>query len=757
MFEDKGHEADEAGDHADRQEGERGSHDTKGDERTAGGEDHQLKDDAVVREARLIGAGDAERGEDKPAGESRREHPGLGERQPGDAEAEDQHASKDFIEFIRPIAHGLPEGEERGAEGDDLGVRGADDPEDEGEPRGRTHHREQASGVIFEGETCRLEFIQDDRDGAGEERDSDEPGELAGAVQAGLLARVQAGAKGQSEQGGNTDGHDPGPRIKVGPTLFDECEDTDRNDDHTQVQEGFDGAGPFGSGCRAGGAVALKRANPLGGGVVDHARFEPPFQVFFHVGHAHTVAGASSWNKDKRAHPGRLEGAGSPRRRQPGREQPGLSWTRRHHDDSEWPPSPQHLSPEPPVSRPLEDVRILDLTWVLAGPFASMILCDLGAEVIKVERPPFGDISRTTGPYQNGWSGYFFSINRGKRSVAIDLRSAEGKELFLRLVEHADVVMENFTPGTLQRLGIGYETLAARNPRIVLASISGFGQSGPYSQRPALDIVVQAMGGVMSITGEPGGNPVRPGASYGDLAAGMFAVIGVLSALHERERSGQGQAVDISMLDTQVTVMENAIMRYFVTGEVPGPLGTRHPSATPFQAFPTADGHIVIALGFGEENQWSLLCAILGVPEVIDDERFETGPKRTRNHAELEPVLARAFQQRTTAEWYEDLLAAGIPCGPVNTVAEVVRDEHIRERGMIQEVTHPVAGTIPIANSPVKMSRSEAGIKGPPPSLGEDTADVFGDLLGLTPAEVEALAIRGIVATRGGPDISTII
>ncbi|MCO5200957.1 MAG: CoA transferase [Chloroflexi bacterium] len=408
------------------------------------------------------------------------------------------------------------------------------------------------------------------------------------------------------------------------------------------------------------------------------------------------------------------------------------------------------------MSRPLEDVRILDLTWVLAGPFASMILCDLGAEVIKVERPPFGDISRTTGPYQNGWSGYFFSINRGKRSVAIDLQSAEGKELFLRLVEHADVVMENFTPGTLDRLGIGYEALATRNPRVILASISGFGQSGPYSQRPALDIVVQAMGGVMSITGEPGGNPIRPGASYGDLAAGMFAVIGVLSALHEREGSGQGQAVDISMLDTQVTVMENAIMRYFVTGEVPGPLGTRHPSATPFQAFPTADGHIVIALGFGEENQWSLLCAILGVPEIIEDERFETGPKRTRNHAQLEPILAKAFQQRTTAEWYADLLAVGIPCGPVNTVAEVVDDEHIRARRMIQEVTHPVAGTIPIANTPVRMSRSDSGIKGPPPSLGEDTLDVFGTLLGLTAEEVAALEGKGIVATRGGPDISRI-
>jgi len=409
------------------------------------------------------------------------------------------------------------------------------------------------------------------------------------------------------------------------------------------------------------------------------------------------------------------------------------------------------------MSRPLQDVRILDLTWVLAGPFASMILCDLGAEVVKVERPPAGDISRTTGPYQNGWSGYFFSINRGKRSVAIDLRQPEGKELFLRLVEQADVVMENFTPGTMARLGLDYDALSARNPRVILASVSGFGQSGPYSDRPALDIVVQAMGGMMSITGEPGGGPVRPGASYGDLTAGLFAAVGVLGALHERQRSGRGQAIDISMLDCQLAVMENSIMRYFVTGEVPGPLGTRHPSATPFQAFPTADGHIVVALAFGEENQWGLLCAMLGVPELIDDERFETGPKRTRNHALLEPLLNEAFRKRRTSEWYADFLAAGIPCGPVNNVRDVVEDEHVKARGSIKPVTHEVAGTIPIVDTPVRMSRSETGIAGPPPSMGADTAAVLRDWLGMSDAEVEALAAAGIVATSGGPDLARIL
>ncbi len=408
------------------------------------------------------------------------------------------------------------------------------------------------------------------------------------------------------------------------------------------------------------------------------------------------------------------------------------------------------------MARPLEGIVVLDLTWVLSGPFASMVLCDLGAEVIKVERPPWGDIARTTGPYQNGWSGYFFSVNRGKRSIAIDLRGEEGRELFRRLAEKADVVMENFTPGTMERLGIGYETLAARNPRLIFASTSGFGQTGPYRERPALDIIVQAMGGIMSITGEPGRGPVRPGASLGDISAGLFTAIGILAALHERERSGKGQAIDVSMLDCQVSVLENAIMRYFVTGSAPEPLGTRHPSATPFQAFPTADGHLVIALSFGEENQWQLLCGLLGLPELVGDERFATSPRRTARHAELEPILEAAFRQRPTGEWLEELGALGIPCGPINTIPQVVADEQVRERGMIREVTHPRAGTIPIANTPFRMSRSESGIKGPPPDFGSDTAAVLGDLLGLSPADVAELEARGVVASSGGPDIGAI-
>lgn len=409
------------------------------------------------------------------------------------------------------------------------------------------------------------------------------------------------------------------------------------------------------------------------------------------------------------------------------------------------------------MARPLEGLTVLDLTWVLSGPFATMLLADLGAEVIKVERPPYGDVARTTGPYQNGYSAYFFSINRGKKSISINLGNAEGREVFLRLVEQADIVVENFTPGTMDRLQVGYNVLAERNPRVILASISGFGQTGPYRSRPALDIIVQAMGGVMSITGEAGGGPVRPGTSYGDITAGLFATVAILAALHEREQSGRGQSIDVSMLDCQVTVLENAITRYSVTGKAPERLGTRHPSATPFQAFPTSDGYLVVALGFGEENQWQLLCGTLGLTQLIGDERYETSARRTARHAELEPLMTAAFKERTTSDWLEELLALGIPCGPVNGIPDVVTDPQIEHRGMVREVSHPRAGTIPVANTPFRFSRSEAGMTGaPPPDVGEHTGAVLAERLAIGEAELARLVATGAVATEGGPDISNI-
>ena len=294
---------------------------------------------------------------------------------------------------------------------------------------------------------------------------------------------------------------------------------------------------------------------------------------------------------------------------------------------------------------PLSGLRVLDLSWVLAGPYCTMILCDLGAEVVKCERPPFGDVARTTGPLLDGESGYFFSVNRGKRSIAIDLKQEEGRELFLQLVPQFDVLVENFRPGTLERLGLGYERLAEVHPGLIYAAISGYGQTGPMRDRPALDVVIQGAGGVMSVTGEPDGTPLKPGLSLADIAGGLFGAVGILAALRERETSGRGQLVDISMLDCQLAVQENAFLRYHLTGQLPQPLGTRHSWAVPFQAFPTADGHIVVALAWGVPNQWALLCSELDAVELIDDPRFAEAHARSANHAELEPLLNEAFRK----------------------------------------------------------------------------------------------------------------
>ena len=394
---------------------------------------------------------------------------------------------------------------------------------------------------------------------------------------------------------------------------------------------------------------------------------------------------------------------------------------------------------------PLKGVKILDLTWVLAGPFASMVLCDLGADVIKVERPGVGDVARYTAPIVNGESCYFFSVNRGKRSLTLDLKSERGRDIFLRLVEKADVVMENFTPGTMERLGLGYPTLQERNPRLIYAATSGFGQTGPDRFRPALDVVVQGMGGIMSITGEPDGPPVRPGASLGDITGGLFTAIGVLAALQERERSGRGQMIDVSMLDCQISILENAFVRYFATGEVPKPLGTRHPVATPFQAFPTKDGYIVLALSWGVENQWELYCATIGRHDLIDDPRFDTPALRTEHHGELEPLLIEAMRKKTTAEWLREFDAIGLACGPLNNIPQAAEQPQVKARGMLVEVEHPVIGRLPLPDTPVKLSRTPGGIRGASPALGEHTDAVLRDLLALSDDEIADLRRSSVI------------
>jgi CoA:oxalate CoA-transferase len=394
---------------------------------------------------------------------------------------------------------------------------------------------------------------------------------------------------------------------------------------------------------------------------------------------------------------------------------------------------------------PLEDVKILDLSWVLAGPFCTMNLSDLGAEVIKLERPNVGDLARGNAPFIDGESSYFMSINRGKKSITIDLQTEKGKELFLELIKKVDVIIENFMPGTMKRLGLDYDAVKEHNPRIIYTSLSGFGQSGPHAQNRALDVIIQAAGGMMSITGETDGPPVKPGASIGDLTAGLFTAIGILSALHEREKSGKGQYIDISMLDCQLSILENAFARYFATGEIPKRLGTRHAVFTPFQAFETKDGYIVIAMVGGARNQWPLFCAIIGRLELMDDERYQTGASRTEHYDELIPILNEVLKTKTTDEWIKELSEVGIPCGPINNIAEVAADPQVEHRNMIIDVPHPKLGKVKMINTPVKLSRTPGKVLASAPELGQDTREILNRLLGLTDDEINELDQSGII------------
>jgi CoA:oxalate CoA-transferase len=396
------------------------------------------------------------------------------------------------------------------------------------------------------------------------------------------------------------------------------------------------------------------------------------------------------------------------------------------------------------MAGPLNGVRILDLTWVLSGPFATMVLSDLGAEVIKIERPKVGDIARGNGPYVNGVSTYFLSLNRGKKSVVLNLSSHQGKDIFLRLVRHADVVVENFVPGTMKKLGLDYEVLKEHNPRLIYAACSGFGQTGPYATKPALDIIIQSLGGIISTTGEPGRPPVKPGVSLGDITAGLFLSVSILAALQERHSSGQGQMIDISMLDCQLALMENAFVRYLATGEIPRPLGTRHPVSTPFQIFPTRDSYIAVATMGGAQDQWPVFCSIIGRLDIIDDDRFQTGWLRTQNYAALEPILNDAMKTRTTGEWLAEFEAVSIPCGPVNTIAQAVADPQVMAREMIVSVHHHKSGDFKVVNTPVKFSRTPCKVEVGAPELGEHTGTVLKEILGLNEQEIVHLQESGI-------------
>jgi CoA:oxalate CoA-transferase len=354
------------------------------------------------------------------------------------------------------------------------------------------------------------------------------------------------------------------------------------------------------------------------------------------------------------------------------------------------------------VPGPLNGVTVLDLTRVLAGPYCAMVLADLGARVIKIEVPGTGDDSRQVGPFINGKSAYFMSINRGKQSIALDLKAPADRAIFERLLARADVLIENYRGGTMEKLNYGFDVLHQRYPQLIYAACSGFGHSGPYKTRAAYDMVVQGMGGVISLTGHPGGPPTRVGTSVGDLAAGMFTAIGINAALYERRATGQGRKIDVSMLDSQVAILENAIARYAATGEIPGPLGARHATITPFAAFATKDGHIIIAAG--NDGLFAALAKALGHPEWASDPRFKTNPDRTAHHADLTAAMEAVLRTNITAHWLSVLEQASVPCGPINNVAQVLADPQVISRNMVVRAEDPVAGRITMAGNPIKMS-----------------------------------------------------
>jgi CoA:oxalate CoA-transferase len=391
---------------------------------------------------------------------------------------------------------------------------------------------------------------------------------------------------------------------------------------------------------------------------------------------------------------------------------------------------------------PLSGVKVLDLTRVLAGPFCGMILADLGAEVIKLERPGTGDDSRAYGPFINGESVYFMSINRNKKSVTLNLKKQEGKQIFKDLVKDIDVLVENFRPGTMERLGLGYEELKTINPRLIYAACTGFGYTGPFKNRPAYDAVIQAMGGLMSITGFPDGKPTRVGTSIADIVTGMFCAIGVLAALRKREATGRGEFIDVAMLDSVVAILENAIARYEVTGEIPKPLGNRHPAIFPFESFETQDGDILIAAG--NDQLWGKLCQVLGRPGLAEDERFKTNPLRGQNVDEMKQILDGILSTKTVEEWVKILDEAGIPCSPVNTIDKVLNHPQIIAREMIVKVSHPKTGDVRIPGCPIKISFESVPI-GPAPVLGEHTEEIMTKWLGITPDEIAKLKQKEVV------------
>ena len=409
------------------------------------------------------------------------------------------------------------------------------------------------------------------------------------------------------------------------------------------------------------------------------------------------------------------------------------------------------------MAGPISHVRVLDLSRVLAGPWASQTLADLGAEVIKVERLGTGDDTRAWGPpflndgegHPTQESAYYLSTNRGKKSIAIDFTQPEGQELVRQLVAKSDILLENFKVGGLAKYGLDYQSLKGINPGLIYCSITGFGQTGPYRHRAGYDFLLQGMGGLMSITGEPdgapGGGPMKAGVAIVDLFTGMYATTAILAALAHRERCGQGQHIDLSLLDVQVATLANQAANYLTSDQSPSRMGNTHPNIVPYQAFETGDGHIILAVG--NDQQFRKLCTVAGHPELAEDKRYTTNAARVCNRADLEAHLKEVFKQRTSAEWIGELEQAGVPCGPINNLEQVFADPQVRHRGMRIELPHRLAGNVSLVGSPMKFSATPVMYEQGPPTLGEHSRAVLEELLGLGEEEIRKLHNAGIVET----------
>ena len=403
----------------------------------------------------------------------------------------------------------------------------------------------------------------------------------------------------------------------------------------------------------------------------------------------------------------------------------------------------------------LSHIRVLDLSRVLAGPWCTQNLADLGADVIKVEKPGSGDDTRAWGPpylkdaggNDTGESAYYLSCNRGKRSLALDIAHPEGRRVVRELARHCDVLVENFKVGGLAKYGLDWDSLRTLNPRLVYCSITGFGQDGPYAARAGYDFIVQGMGGLMSVTGEPdgvpGGGPQKVGVAVADLFTGMYATVAVLAALTFRERSGEGQHIDLSLLDAQVAMLANQNMNYLTTGQAPARRGNAHPNIGPYQTFATADGHVILAIG--NDAQFRRFCELAGCGTLADDARFAANRDRVANRAALVPLLEPLLRQRSTHAWVEALEDAGVPCGPINRLGEVFADPQVRHRGMRIDLPHALAGSVPLVANPIRLSASPLEYASAPPLLGQHTNEILHELLGLPQAELARLRDQGVI------------